>query len=104
MWDYEKVKKEYYRRYKNGEKLDSSLINAIYRHTDGVRSLKKELGITEKGKNVKKKNREYETKKKRKYETKEQVKEGYKEYLAEGNKDSTRSEERRVGKECRKRE
>src|SRR5699024_601031 len=80
-WDYEKVKKEYYRRYKNGEKLDSSLINAIYRHTDGVTSLKKELGIPVKGKKVKKKIR--------KYETKEQVKEGYKEYLEEGNKDST---------------
>src|SRR5699024_8850432 len=63
-WDYEKVKKEYYRRYKNGEKLDSSLINAIYRHTDGVRSLKKELGITEKGKNEKKKNIKKKKKKK----------------------------------------
>src|SRR5699024_10354166 len=81
MWDYEKVKEEYYRKYKNGEKLDSSLINAIYRHTDGVTSLKKEIGIPVKGKKVKKKNR--------KYETKEQVKEGYKDYLEEGNKDST---------------
>lgn len=44
-WDYESVKKEYYRRYLAGEDLDSSLKNAISRHAGGIRQLKKELGI-----------------------------------------------------------